>query len=78
MAAVLFLFCYCPNWPTKPHIRAKILLNLAHDNEVWQANFRKDKRLMNWQSFMNNVYWYERFKKQVKNNVFIAARAGLA
>ena len=56
MAAVLFLFCYCANWHTKSHVRARILFNLAHENEVWLANLHKDKRIMNWQPFMNNVY----------------------
>ena len=56
MAAALFLFCCRANQPTKPHIRARILFNLAHDNEAWKANLDKDKRMMNWQPFMNNVY----------------------
>ena len=56
MAAVLFSRYYCANWPTKPHVRARILLNLAHDNEAWWPNLHKDKRIMNWQPFMNNVY----------------------
>ena len=56
MAAVLFLICYCANQPTKPRPRARILFNLAHDNEAWLANLHKDKRIMNWQPFMNSVY----------------------
>ena len=35
MAAVLFSFYYCANYPTKPHLRAIILFNLAHVNEAW-------------------------------------------
>ena len=34
----------------KPHIRGRILFNLAHDNEAWQVNLHnlhKDKRIMN-------------------------------
>ena len=39
-----------------------MLFSLAHDNEAWWANLLKDKGIMNWQPFMNNVYsnheWY--------------------
>ena len=27
-----------------------------YNNEAWQANLHKDKRIMNWQPFMNNIY----------------------
>ena len=47
MAAVLLLFCYCANEPTKPYIRPRILFIFAHDKEAWSANFHKDKRIMN-------------------------------
>ena len=31
----LFYFCcYCANQPTKPQLRARIIFNLAHDNEA--------------------------------------------
>ena len=35
----------------------QISFNLAHGNEAWWADFHKDKRIMNWQRFMNNVYY---------------------
>ena len=59
MAAALFSFCCCANQPTKPHLRASIFVNLAHSNEAWQANLHKNKRIMNWQPFMNKVYNYD-------------------
>ena len=50
------MFCCLANEPTKPHIRARIFFSLAQDNEAWWANFHKDKKIVNWQPFMNNVH----------------------
>lgn len=47
---------YKINEPTKPHIRARIFFSVAQNNEAWWYNFYKDKKIVNWQLFMNNVH----------------------
>ena len=34
----------------------KILLNFLHDDEASEANWHKDKRIINWQPFMHSAY----------------------
>ena len=50
------LFFYVIVQISLPRLRARILFNLAHDNEAWLANLHEDKRIMNWQPFTHNVY----------------------
>jgi len=56
----LFHYCFVIVEICQPSLtEATILSNLAHSNEAsGTANLHKDKRIMNWQPFMNNVYWW--------------------